>query len=110
MFERVIFISIHIDSVFTSEQDALRDGTERIGSDVIPVFVRRKCEIIPFPLIAGNSFFGQYPDVMLFVFGNLMNQVVRQRVRVVFLAVFAIVVMYAVSILLSIRVMKNKEM
>ena len=31
-------------------------------------------------------------------------------ILLVFLAVFAIVVMYAVSIFLSIRVMKNKEM
>ena len=34
-------------------------------------------------LVAGNTFFSQYPDVVLLVFGNLINQVVEKRVRVV---------------------------
>ena len=43
--------------------------------------------------------------------GNSIISVVESSpILLVFLAVFAIVVMYAVSIFLSIRVMKNKEM
>ena len=43
--------------------------------------------------------------------GNSIISVVESsQILLVFLAVFAIVVMYAVSIFLSIRVMKNKEM
>ena len=43
--------------------------------------------------------------------GNSIISVVESSpILLVFLAVFAIVVMYAVSIFLSIRIMKNKEM
>ncbi|RGM43614.1 ABC-2 transporter permease, partial [Agathobacter rectalis] len=41
---------------------------------------------------------------------SIISVVESSPILLVLLAVFAIVVMYAVSIFLSIRVMKNKEM
>lgn len=41
---------------------------------------------------------------------SIISVVESSPILLVFLAVFAIVVMYAVSIFLSIRIMKNKEM
>ena len=78
-----VLIAVLIDSVFATEQDSIRNEAEGIGSNVIPFFVCRESEVVALLLIACNSFFGQYPDVMLFVFRYLVDQVVKKRVRII---------------------------
>ena len=81
--QRRVLIAVLIDSVFATEQDSIRNEAEGIGSNVIPFFVCRESEVVALLLIACNSFFGQYPDVMLFVFRYLVDQVVKKRVRII---------------------------
>ena len=81
--ERRIVITIFVNPVLAAEEDSVRDKAERIGGDIFPVLVRGEREVVALLLVAGNTFFSQYPDVVLLVFGNLINQVVEKRVRVV---------------------------
>ena len=81
--ERRIVITIFVNPVLAAKEDSVRDKAEGIGGDILPVLVRGEREVVALLLVTGNTFFSQYPDVVLLVFGNLINQVVEKRVRVV---------------------------
>lgn len=67
--ERRIVITIFVNPVLAAKEDSVRDKAEGIGGDILPVLVRGEREVVALLLVAGNTFFSQYPDVVLLVFG-----------------------------------------
>ena len=88
--ERRIVITIFVNPVLAAKEDSVRDKAEGIGGDILPVLVRGEREVVALLLVTGNTFFSQYPDVVLLVFGNLINQVVEKRVRVPGVCIFSV--------------------
>lgn len=68
--ERRIVITIFVNPVLTAKEDSVRDKAEGIGGDILPVLVRGEREVVALLLVTGNTFFSQYPDVVLLVFGQ----------------------------------------
>ena len=117
LFTVMIFFVIHI--ICGTENDVVMQmalvnvGGNHIGVFQIPGYYKYgsiKGRVFMYIPVAGFLVTLLLLSKMPAIGNSIISVVESSPILLVFLAVFAIVVMYAVSIFLSIRVMKNKEM